>query len=43
MQTREYGWFVIEDIYRQVDQYWHVVRDERGEQRVIPESAVVGV
>jgi len=43
VQTREYGWCVIDDIDRRSDQCWYVVRDERGDRRVIPESSVVGL
>ena len=42
IQTRTYGWCVIEDIDRRVDQCWYVVRDERGDKREIPESDVCG-
>ncbi len=43
VQTREYGWCVIEDIDRRSDHCWYVVRDERGDRRVIPESGIVGL
>ena len=43
VQTREYGWCVIEDIDRRLDERWYVVWDERGDRRVTLESAVGGL